>query len=94
MAKLNIQSIRAEALRIVKRSPGGIRYGQLLTQILAVSPETPRNTVQGAIWNLDAVMPNEVKKPSRGLFQPVAPVTPTEPVALPEKELKAKEQDF
>jgi len=95
VAKLNIKEIRAEALRIVKKNPGGIRFGQLLGQIQSASPETPSNTIQGSIWNLDTVMPTEVKKPSRGLYQPVATMEPTDVVAIEaEKETKLKEHDF
>lgn len=43
----------------------------LVDSISQQSPETPKNTVHGSVWNLDAVYPNEIAKPSRGLFTPV-----------------------
>ncbi|MBK7827154.1 winged helix-turn-helix domain-containing protein [Nannocystis sp.] len=67
--KLGVQEIRDLARQIVKDSPEGIRYGQLLTQILDRHPATPRNTVQGSIWNLDVQFPAEIFKPARGLFK-------------------------
>lgn len=67
--KLGVQEIREVARQIVKDAPEGIRYGQLLTQILDRHPATPRNTVQGSVWNLDVHFPGEIHKPSRGLFK-------------------------
>ena len=71
MGKLSVQDIRKLAVSIIRSRPGGIRYSALVEQICERSPETPKNTVHGSVWNLDAVMPNEVAKPSRGLFTPV-----------------------
>jgi hypothetical protein len=68
VAKLNVAQIRKLALDIVKDSPGGIRYGELLKRILTTNPETPGNTIQGSIYDLHERFPNEVAKPSRGLF--------------------------
>jgi hypothetical protein len=82
MAKLSVQQIRERARKIVAESPGGIRYGELLKRILAESPETPSNTIQGSIWNLAEMFPAEITKPSRGLFKPTGS---TEEVAEPEE---------
>jgi hypothetical protein len=73
MAKLNIQQIRQLAKSIIASRPGGIRYSALAKEISQQAPETPKNTIHGATWNLDAVFPNEVAKPSRGLFTPATP---------------------
>ena len=72
MAKLSGKEIQKLARQIVASRPGGIRYLELGNLIWQQSPETPRNTIHGAIWNLDAIYPNEIAKPSRGLFKPVA----------------------
>jgi hypothetical protein len=72
MAKLNVQAIRNLARTIIASHPGGIRYTALVENIVKQSPETPRNTVHGAVWNLDVTFPNEISKPSRGLFTPFA----------------------
>lgn len=70
MAKLGVHDIRALAKKIVSENPGGIRYTALVDAIAAQSSETPKNTIHGSVWNLDAVFPSEVSKPSRGLYKP------------------------
>jgi hypothetical protein len=99
MAKLNVQQIRDLARSIIASNPGGIRYGVLIGKISQQSPETPKNTIVGSVWNLDATFPNEITKPSRGLFTPVLkqggevilPET-TEQIATTGE--KVKESDF
>lgn len=71
MAKLNVQQIKERATTIVSENPGGIRYGALVEQIRAESPETPKNTIVGSVWRLDALYPTKISKPSRGLFKPI-----------------------
>jgi hypothetical protein len=39
-------------------------------QISRENPETPTNTIRGSEWNLDAVKPKTISKPSRGVFKP------------------------
>src|SRR5713226_7935227 len=70
MAKLNVQQIRNLAKSIIAQKPGGIRYSALIQAISQQAPETPKNTIVGSVWNLDALFPNEIAKPSRGLFTP------------------------
>jgi hypothetical protein len=70
MPKLSIKEIQKRAIAIITESPGGIRYSPLHAKIKDESPETPGNTINGAIWNLQEVMPKEVIKPSRGLYKP------------------------
>jgi hypothetical protein len=70
MAKLNVQQIKEKARAIIRRNPGGIRFGALVDQIGATDPETPKNTIIGSVWNLDSIYPTEISKPSRGLFKP------------------------
>lgn len=69
MAKLGVHDIRALAKKIISENPGGIRYTALVDAIAGQSAETPKNTIHGAVWNLDAVFPSEVTKPSRGLYK-------------------------
>ena len=71
MAKLGTHQIRDLAKSFIAANPGGIRYTTLIDFISAQSPETPRNTIHGSVWNLHSLFPNEVAKPSRGLFAPV-----------------------
>ena len=56
---------------MVSNNKGGIRYGNLIEQITTSSPETPRNTIHGSVWDLHIHYPQEISKPSRGLFVPV-----------------------
>jgi hypothetical protein len=72
MAKLNVQQIKERGRAIVAENPGGIRYGALVERINTESPETPKNTIAGSVWNLDALYPAEIIKPSRGLFKPIS----------------------
>ena len=72
MAKFNVQQIRDLARSIIASNPGGIRYSVLIKKISEQSPETPKNTIVGSVWNLDATFPNEITKPSRGLFTPIS----------------------
>ena len=72
MAKLSGREIQNLARSIVAANPGGIRYSALVEEICQKSPETPRNTITGSVWNLDAVFPKEIVKPSRGLFTPAS----------------------
>ena len=61
---------KARSLRFVNVNPGGIRYSVLVDKVSQQTPETPKNTIHGAVGNLDKIFPNEIAKPSRGLFTP------------------------
>jgi hypothetical protein len=100
MAKLTGQQIKTLARSIVAANPGGIRYGALVDKICQENPETPKNTVHGSVWNLDALFPNEITKPSRGLFTPIARAGTNEPPVVESTEqvaetgVKVRESDF
>lgn len=100
MAKLTGKQIKELAKSIVASNPGGIRFSSLVKQILQQHPETPENTIYGSVWDLDKTFPNEVGKPSRGLFTPIeqkendsVSLGSTEQVA-PTTGVKVKELDF
>ena len=93
MAKLNTHQIRETARRIISSNKGGIKYGDLHEQISSPNPETPKNTIHGSIWDLHLRFPQEISKPSRGLFVPIADDFPTAPEA-PKVTPKYKEEDF
>lgn len=71
MAKLSGNEIKKRARAIIAANPGGIRYAELANQIWNSDPDTPKNTIYGSIWDLDKAYPNEIAKPSRGVFTPV-----------------------
>jgi len=82
--KYTTKQIKDAAREIIGDNPGGIRYNALVAEILKRAPETPRNTINGSVWNLDAVYPDEVGKPSRGVFAPAnAVATIVQPVIPP-----------
>jgi hypothetical protein len=99
MSKLSVHQIKELAKSIIGANPGGIRYSALVDQICQKSPETPKNTVHGSVWNLDALFPNEIAKPSRGLFTPAGKPT-SEAIEIGSTEqvaatgVKVKESDF
>ncbi len=72
MSKLGTHAIREVAKQIVAAHPGGIRYTDLVRAIVEAHPGTPKNTVCGGVWNLAALFPNEITKPTRGLFCPAS----------------------
>ena len=101
IAKLSQQAIRELAKSIIRQNVGGIRYSELVRQISQASPETPQNTIHGSVWNLNAVFPAEISKPSRGLFKPSTNASEPEPGTTIEKTVettpsgtKVKESDF
>jgi hypothetical protein len=99
MAKLPVKDIRDQARTIIVAHPGGIRYGDLLNEFGLQHPETPRNTVDAAVWNLHTLFPNEISKPRRGLFT-VADSSGIEPDEIGKTEqvtpagVKIRETDF
>jgi hypothetical protein len=99
MAKLTEKQIRELARTIVLASPGGIRFTPLWKQIHQKNPATPEKDIQWKMWNLEEIFPDEVTKPSRGLFMPAAKAG-AEPAisAITEQTtqtgVKIKESDF
>lgn len=66
--KLNRQQIQANAVAILEIETGGIRWGELMKRIYANDPETPQNSIHGALQNL-FVNSNEILKVARGTYQ-------------------------
>jgi len=96
MAKLRVKEIQELAKRIIADAPGGIRYAALVARIFSENPETPRNTVHGAVWDLDKTFAGEIVKPSRGLFKLATngSASTTKPTPSPPPEPVARESDF
>jgi hypothetical protein len=100
MAKLSGKEIQKLARSIVTENPGGIRFSVLVDRISQQNPETPKNTVHGSVWNLDTIFPNEIAKPSRGLFTPIVAKAGNETPDLGSTEqiaptrIKIKESEF
>lgn len=61
--------IRDAAVDLLKQNPEGLRYSVLSRQLLANTPTFKPATVNSALWNLDALRPSSVFKPSKGLYK-------------------------
>ena len=68
MVKLNRKQIQASALELLESASGGIRWGELLKLIHAADPETPQNSIHGALQVLFASS-EEIVKVARGTYQ-------------------------
>ena len=89
------EKIIAKAIELLKVSPDGIRYSDLVRKIHKEFPEIPINTIHGTIWNLETRVPNEVYKPARGLFRYIGfKEEAREEQKLPSEVVKIKEEDF
>jgi len=79
------EQIQSKAIEILRNSPQGVRYSQLVDLIKDSLPDIPSNTIRGTIWNLDVTVPNQIYKADRGLFrhtsfrETVLPEEPTPP---------------
>lgn len=83
---------------MLERFPKGLRYSELHAKISDFDPGFNGNTVNGSIWNLDAIFPDKVYKPSKGLFRLLkykpADVEANEPAPVTVVATKVKEEDF
>ncbi len=91
--------IKQKALEIIRNSPQGIRYSQLLKMIVESFPSVSSNTIRGTIWNLDTTIPNEIYKADRGLFRHISfkeiPVATREVITAPQRTVTGiREEDF
>lgn len=68
MIKLNRAQIQDRARVILDTSPGGIRWGEVLKRIHAEAPETPQNSIHGAIQVLFQSS-DDIVKVARGTYQ-------------------------
>lgn len=97
MAKIG-DRITKKALDLLRETPAGIRYAELVRQVSASDDTLKTNTIHGNIWDLDQKFPHDVYKPSRGLFRLVEYRDPEtdqlkdELVVKPKKTIR--EEDF
>ncbi len=61
--------INAKALELLKRNPKGLRWSELLAKIKASDPSFHPKTINGCVWKLVEKFPDQVYKPSKGLFR-------------------------
>jgi len=90
--------IKAKALELLEQFPKGLRYSELHAKISAFDPTFNPNTINGSIWNLDELYPDEVYKPTKGLFRLLRyrpqDVEANEQVQVPIAATKIKEEEF
>lgn len=66
--KFNRKQIHARALAILEEEEGGIRWGEILKRIHSDAPETPPNSIHGAIQVLFQSN-DDIVKVARGTYQ-------------------------
>lgn len=66
--KLNRHQIQAKARTILESEKGGVRWGEILKRISADDPETPQNSIHGALQNF-FVISSDIVKVARGTYQ-------------------------
>jgi hypothetical protein len=69
VAKLNRQQIHERALKVLDTHPQGIRWSDLLRAVASDAPETPMNSIHGAVHNLLTTRTDEIVKVARGTYQ-------------------------
>jgi len=86
------ERITQAAKELLVHQIDGIRFSELVSRLRLEFPEDPYGTITGTVWNLDTRFPDEIYKPSRGLFRltrfrdltpPAAPQAPVAPEKVP-----------
>jgi hypothetical protein len=68
MNKLNRKGIQSKAMEILDSSPDGIQWSQLLKYVHESAPDTPQNSIQGALHAL-LISSHEITKVARGTYR-------------------------
>jgi hypothetical protein len=61
--------IQETAIEILKTTPEGMRTTQLIKAIKIKLPDAHPKTINGTVWKLPSTRPEDVYKPSKGLFR-------------------------
>jgi len=61
--------IQETAIEILKTAPEGMRTTQLIKAIKIKLPDAHPKTINGTVWKLPSTRPEDVYKPSKGLFR-------------------------
>lgn len=61
--------IYAKALELLEKNPKGLRWSELVAKIKVSDPGFHPKTVNGCVWKLIERFPDQVYKPSKGLFR-------------------------
>lgn len=63
------ERIKQQAVELIKAHPQGLRYSELFRMLREGPPSFNAGTINSTIWNLDAVRPEAIWKPSKGLYR-------------------------
>jgi len=66
------ERIKRQAVELVRAHPDGLRYSELFRMLRDGEPPFNTGTINSTIWNLDAVLPDLIWKPSKGLYRHTA----------------------
>ncbi len=90
------EKITLKAKEILAISPNGIRFTELVNRVRESFPDEAYGNLTGSIWNLDTRFPDEIYKPSRGLFRATKFKVDEVPVPseLPREAGKIREESF
>ena len=64
--------IEGKAIELLKSNPQGMHTSQLVNAIREALPNVHPKTINGTVWLLAEKRPEEVYKPSRGIFRHVS----------------------
>ena len=64
--------IEAKAIELLKSNSQGMHTSQLVSAIREALPNVHPKTINGTVWLLAEKRPEEVYKPSRGIFRHVS----------------------
>ncbi|MFZ2193278.1 MAG: hypothetical protein WAV31_03465 [Candidatus Moraniibacteriota bacterium] len=62
-------AINAMALELLRQHPEGLHWSELISEIKTSNANFHPKTINGCVWKLVEKFPNEVYKPSKGLFR-------------------------
>ena len=68
----NRELIEAKAIELLRSAPQGMHTSQLVNAVREALPNVHPKTINGTVWLLAEKRPEEVYKPSRGLFRHVS----------------------
>lgn len=61
--------IYAKALALLEENPEGLRWSELLIKLQESNPDWHPKTVNGCVWRLIEKYPDQIYKPTKGLFR-------------------------
>ena len=73
MANLSVKEIRERGRAIILAHPEGIRFSEIRNEILAQHPDINLNTINTQVASLASAYPQDIEKPSKGLYRPRVP---------------------